>query len=260
MTSSCWSWDEVDPELVAHPYHWIQETEEWIQGFKGNVDFRYPAVGFRTSIHDFSRFTLAMMNRGELDGVRVLEAATVDTMFTPQWPRLPDSMGLMWFYYDWPSGFYWSHLGGGGNYTAMMAIHESMKYGLVVLINGGNPLIYDIFYAAVPFIAENIGKCLVSPVPDIPQASSSLAVHPNPFNPRTTITFAVDHPQNVEISIFDMTGKRIAVLTNRLFQAGTHSVDWQGRDQQGRGVASGTYLVRMITDEAEASEKMMLIR
>ena len=73
----------------------------------------------------------------------------------------------------------------------------------------------------------------------------SLSVSPNPFNPRTTITFSVDHPQNVEFCIFDMTGKRIVVLADRVFQAGGHSIDWQGKDLHGRAVASGTYLVHM---------------
>jgi hypothetical protein len=95
---------------------------------------------------------------------------------------------------------------------------------------------------------------------DIPQAMVNLSVHPNPFNPRTTITFSIDHPQSVELCIFDMTGKRIAELANREFETGFHSMEWQGKDLQGRAVASGTYLLRMSTDEWVTSEKMMLVR
>lgn len=260
MSGSGWSWDGVDSTLVARSYHWWPSTQEWVEPVEGPVDFRYPAVGFRTSIHDLARFTMAMMHRGELDGVRVMEPATVDTMFTRQWPRLPDSMGLTWFYYNWPSGSFWAHLGGGDNYTAAMIIHESMQYGLVLLINGGNSLIYDIFYEAIPFMAGNVGHCLLSPVPDLLPSVSHLEAHPNPFNPRTTITFSLESHQKVELSVFDLSGRRLAVLADRYFEAGTHSVDWQGRDQQGRAVASGTYLVRMISDTGEESEKITLIR
>ena len=106
-----------------------------------------------------------------------------------------------------------------------------------------------------------IGEDDLDPDPtDTPQPLVRLSVHPNPFNPRTTVSFSIDQPQNVELCIFDMTGKRIAVLADRAFQAGTHSMSWQGRDLRGRAVASGTYLLRVITDGGVTSEKMMLVR
>ncbi len=95
---------------------------------------------------------------------------------------------------------------------------------------------------------------------EVPKPIAQLSVHPNPFNPRTTISFSIDHPQNVQLAIYDMTGKRIAVLADRTFETGAHSMDWQGKDLQGRAVASGTYLLRMITEERVTSEKMMLVR
>jgi len=87
-----------------------------------------------------------------------------------------------------------------------------------------------------------------------------VSAYPNPFNPRTTVSFIIDQAQNVELSIFDMTGMRIAMLADQEFQAGTHTMDWQGLDFQGRAVASGTYLLRMVTDQRVVSEKMMLVR
>lgn len=94
----------------------------------------------------------------------------------------------------------------------------------------------------------------------VPGHRGLLQVTPNPFNPRTTISFAIDRTQNVELCIFDMTGKRIAVLANRAFQAGQHTLAWEGRNLQGAAVASGTYLLRMVSDDGAAVEKMMLIR
>ncbi len=87
-----------------------------------------------------------------------------------------------------------------------------------------------------------------------------LSIHPNPFNPLTSVSFSIDHSQNVELSIYDITGKHIIVLAKRSFQAGDHSLNWQGRDMQGRAVSSGTYFVRMITDNYVTSEKVILIR
>jgi len=87
-----------------------------------------------------------------------------------------------------------------------------------------------------------------------------LGVHPNPFNPCTQVSFTIDHSQHVELCIFDVTGKRIAILADRLFETGKHSLDWEGKDLKGRAVASGTYLLRMVNDEGVSMEKMMLIR
>jgi S-formylglutathione hydrolase FrmB len=94
----------------------------------------------------------------------------------------------------------------------------------------------------------------------VPGHRGILKISPNPFNPRTTISFDIDHPQMVELCIFDMTGRRIAVLARRTFESGQHTMDWSGRDLQGRAVASGTYLLRMVSDEGVVDEKMMLIR
>ncbi|MFH1843236.1 MAG: FlgD immunoglobulin-like domain containing protein [bacterium] len=94
-------------------------------------------------------------------------------------------------------------------------------------------------------------------VPAIPQL---LGNHPNPFNPLTTIDFAVDRPQRVSISVFDVLGRRVAVIADRQFAAGTHSVQWDGRDGAGQAVCSGTYLMLMETEGGAQSKKMMLVR
>ena len=83
---------------------------------------------------------------------------------------------------------------------------------------------------------------------------------PNPFNPRTIVSFSVDRPRQVTISVFDMTGRRIAVIADQAYNAGSHTVEWNGRDSSGRAVSSGTYLVRMETEDRVVARKVMLIR
>jgi len=93
-----------------------------------------------------------------------------------------------------------------------------------------------------------------------PQPVIGLSVFPNPFNPCTKVSFTLEHGENVNLSIYDITGKCIAVLADGAFEAGAHSMDWQGRDLQGQSVASGTYFVRMTTADKMVSSKMMLVR
>lgn len=261
MTGTAWFGDELDPDLVAHSYRWDHDSETFIMTSEnGPNEFRYPAVGFRTSIHDLYRFTAAMMNGGELDGVRILESATVDTMFTQQYPRVGDPMGLMWFYYDWPTGRYWSHLGGGGDYTAAMAIHESREYGIVMLINGGGNGPISIFTAAIGFIVENLGHCMPVSVPETSPAVNRLSVHPNPFNPRTSIAYEIAGPGTVRLQLFDLRGRLICTLADGIHGAGRHEVVWDGRDGAGRSLPSGTYIARMSSAAGVQNQKVTLVR
>ncbi len=96
--------------------------------------------------------------------------------------------------------------------------------------------------------------------PDSPPASRLVGNHPNPFNPTTTIAFAVEHAQRVTISVFDAEGRRVATITDQTFDPGIHSVKWAGRDDTGRTVPSGTYLVQMETDDGAEARKISLVR
>jgi hypothetical protein len=68
--------------------------------------------------------------------------------------------------------------------------------------------------------------------------------YPNPFNPSTTISFQLPEDASVQLEIYDMMGKRIAVLVSDNRSAGYYSVSWSGKNESGSGVASGMYLYR----------------
>ena len=93
-----------------------------------------------------------------------------------------------------------------------------------------------------------------------PESNIALWANPNPFNPQTTIRFALDKTQRAKIEIYNMSGRLVAVLTDRVYAAGTHTVNWIGRDSSGKAAASGTYLVRMTKNNIVESKKVMLVR
>jgi subtilisin family serine protease len=84
--------------------------------------------------------------------------------------------------------------------------------------------------------------------------------HPNPFNPRTTIEFMVGHRQRVNVSIFDMAGREIAVLEDGVLEPGLQAVTWDGSDNRGRAVASGPYFVRLSHGVEVETRKITLVR
>ena len=94
----------------------------------------------------------------------------------------------------------------------------------------------------------------------IPGSPLSLTAYPNPFNPQTTITFSLERDEWATVSVYELTGRRVALLADRTFDAGTHSLLWSGRDEAGRSMPSGTYLVRLETESAVRAQKLMLLR
>jgi len=68
---------------------------------------------------------------------------------------------------------------------------------------------------------------------------------PNPFNPRTTLRFELDHDDVVQFEVFDLEGRRVRTLVSGKLDAGGHTAEWNGCDDRGAGVASGVYLVQL---------------
>jgi hypothetical protein len=83
---------------------------------------------------------------------------------------------------------------------------------------------------------------------------------PNPFNPRTLIPFTVTRDCRVTVEVFDLTGRRVTVLADGAFPAGTHALSWEARDDRGRIVSSGTYLYRVTAGAHSVTRKMLFLR
>lgn len=84
--------------------------------------------------------------------------------------------------------------------------------------------------------------------------------NPNPFNPRTAVSFILQKSGRVNIAIFSSTGQKVRSLTSGYLQAGTHSVIWDGKDDRGESVSSGMYLSRFESGKGAYTNKMLLMR
>ena len=83
---------------------------------------------------------------------------------------------------------------------------------------------------------------------------------PNPFNSETAISWFLLRPGAARVEVFALTGQRVAVLQQGSEKAGRHRVHWDGRDDEGRPLASGVYLYRLVTSEAVLTRKLTLLR
>ena len=85
---------------------------------------------------------------------------------------------------------------------------------------------------------------------------------PNPFNRSTVISFQVPVAlagEEARLTIYNLTGQRVRVLAADTWQAGEHRLTWDGRDQQGRAVASGVYIYRLEMGEWAVYRRMLLV-
>jgi hypothetical protein len=101
------------------------------------------------------------------------------------------------------------------------------------------------------------------PVPAAPPLRSALHANvPNPFNPTTTLRFDVGGVvvQRVRLHVFDVRGQRVRALLDRDHAPGHYTERWDGRDDDGRPVASGVYFYRLETSDLRAQRKMVLVR
>ena len=113
--------------------------------------------------------------------------------------------------------------------------------GVFVFINQGTP-----------------ATAVASETATTPTAFALGANYPNPFNPATTIPLALPTgAKDVDLTIYNVLGQPMRQLWTGPLPAGEHELTWDGRDAQGRPVATGVYVYRLQVDEQTRTRKMV---
>lgn len=84
--------------------------------------------------------------------------------------------------------------------------------------------------------------------------------YPNPFGSETEINFQVPETMTVKIKIFNILGQEINQLADRKYVKGSHSINWNGRDYNGRKVSNGIYFYQIQSGDLSQAKKMYLLR
>ncbi|HKI82224.1 MAG TPA: FlgD immunoglobulin-like domain containing protein [Pseudodesulfovibrio sp.] len=128
------------------------------------------------------------------------------------------------------------------------------------------PLVNEEHVAVTPQNAQWIKDEIFSSPTAAPEASrpASMAVLypsvPNPFNPRTTLSFDLARSSRVRLRVYDAAGRLVRVLADRPYAAGRHRVVWDGRDIKGRPAASGVYFPRLDAGGESQAVKVLLVK
>ena len=95
---------------------------------------------------------------------------------------------------------------------------------------------------------------------DLPALTALTGVHPNPFNPQTTISYELAVAAAVELEIFDVKGALVRRLVRESMPAGRHGAVWNGEDDGGARVASGVYLAQFNAGAIRDVIKLVMVK
>lgn len=109
---------------------------------------------------------------------------------------------------------------------------------------------YELDFLTVTDVAET----------PLPLRSGIVNIHPNPFNPMTTISFELQKQGSVSLVIYNARGNQVRRLVSENRASGRHEMIWNGQDDGGRSLPSGVYYVRVTGEGIDDRRKMTLLK
>ena len=116
---------------------------------------------------------------------------------------------------------------------------------------------YTIYGADQQIISRGMQNIELKAVPD------EFALHnnyPNPFNPVTTMLYDLPEAGHTRLLIYDLLGREVHVLIDKVMNPGYYSTQWNGRNQQGQTVGAGVYLYQIQSNGFIQTRKMLLLK
>jgi len=96
--------------------------------------------------------------------------------------------------------------------------------------------------------------------PVVPEAAAYLRNQPNPFNPKTTLSFYAPKAGHMTLKIFNVRGELVKTLIDGPVAAGAGTIDWDGTSNSGAKVPSGVYFAQSVTGQNTLVQKMALVK
>ncbi|MCZ6766885.1 MAG: M1 family aminopeptidase, partial [bacterium] len=241
-------------------------------------------TNFFATLRDFASSSHAYANATTADFQAICEAHHGESL---------DSFFQSWVYgtgrpsYD----LYWTQEQSGVDYRADITIHQMQREGVFVMpvdlrftiesadttvdttvvVRNARTIDTYVFYlpGRVVDVALDPDNWILN-YPDTVQDNMlsaaatpdalNVKVYPNPFNPRTTISFETGVAGPVRVVVYDSRGARIRGLMDSVTPPQFHQISWDGRNDSGQDVASGVYFVRVETRQAVDVRKAILLK
>lgn len=109
-------------------------------------------------------------------------------------------------------------------------------------------------------VVDLLPATLPTPVGGVAYTNRLEANVPNPFNPSTTIHYEIGGTNAVTLRVYDVSGRLVRTLVDAQRSPGAYDARWDGRDDRGRGVASGVYFYRLHAGDFSQTRRMVLLK
>ena len=235
MNKTSWFLANLNIDDIAVPYNYSGAFIPY-----GHYGFPvYPAGQLRSNTLQLASFLTAYLQKGELNGVRILESSTVDLMTTIQNTDVAPTQGLSWFIYNNYGKLLHGHGGATLGTRTDLSYCPAQDLGVIVLTNGesgtGLYLIVEKIYEFV-----DIADKVVTAFDNAPLTFVLHQNYPNPFNTTTIINYNLPIIYNIELTIFNTAGQKVITLASGKQEKGNYNYEWDGA-----GLPSGVYYYRI---------------
>ena len=110
-------------------------------------------------------------------------------------------------------------------------------------------------------VTDALGASVAMPLHPRPAAFSLATNYPNPFNPATTIEYALPQPADVQLTVYNVVGQVVRTLVAEHQAAGRYLVAWDATNDNGHSLSAGIYFYRLQAGgEFHAVKKMLLLK
>jgi len=142
---------------------------------------------------------------------------------------------------------------GLGSATSAESVEVTWPDGEVQLVSG--VAADQVLHLTEGEVVDGVGD--ETPAPSL---SVLRPAYPNPFNPKTTVSYSLATTGRARLDVFTVNGQRVATLVDDIQRAGDHEVTWTGVDDAGRQLASGAYFFRLTAADVTRTERALLVK
>ena len=130
---------------------------------------------------------------------------------------------------------------------------------IVFLYNGTNETAFSGMSDVNGFYEIDSSLLIENTLGNAPRSFMLSQNYPNPFNPATLIPVAVTETQQLTVTVYNSLGQKVRQLEDNIFTAGSYSISWDGRDENGGDLGAGIYFCRIQTADYSDTIKMLKI-
>ncbi|MDY0110818.1 MAG: T9SS type A sorting domain-containing protein [Candidatus Krumholzibacteria bacterium] len=248
------AWNEFTAWNFASGVRWL-EDQSYAEGF------RYPTGSAQRTMTSYPSSYNSSVARLAANFIRCLNVnspgyAAKVTFSATAGERITLAAIVNHSYLDYTGAYYLIPLGSNNQVEFVVPYDLDGVYSVGFVVGNANKIgvnqSYSISVELVPFevdVADGL-------TPQLTIAGN----YPNPFNPSTSIKFALGTPGRAQLEIYDVSGRKVRTLLNAILGVGEHTVQWNGLGDDGHGVPSGTYFARLSSGDQISSHKLLLAR